>query len=233
MEVRVGVAKVPKFDYRESGDSLEVVERPRGGITAIMADAQGSGVPAKRVSRMVVSRAMAMVADGARDGAVARAVHDFLHASKDGKVLSTLTMVSVDAVSGTLVVSRNGGPAVWVSGPQGDMVLDDDCPPIGVGKMVKPSVTEIPLAGGLLAVAVTDGITSAGKRTPNAEPLDLASVARKVGPEDPETIAGAILTLAVNLDAGKPSGDMTVLALSVVPEASRPRVRRLSLWFPI
>lgn len=234
MEVRIGVAKMPKFDYRESGDSLEVVERPRGGISVVFADGQGSGVAAKRVSRMVVSKAVSLLADGARDGAVARAVHDYLHALKEGKVISTLVIISVDAASKSLVISRNGGPAVVVALPGADTVLDSQCPPIGAGKMVRPSVTQIPMEEGLVLVAATDGITSAGKRFGGGFTLQgVFETIRTTDKADTDALSDAILRQAVELDGGKPEGDMTVMALSLLADTGRPRIARLSVGFQI
>ena len=40
MEVQVAVAKIGKYATAESGDTVEVVERPQGGISAVVADGQ-------------------------------------------------------------------------------------------------------------------------------------------------------------------------------------------------
>jgi hypothetical protein len=37
MEIDLGIAKINKYAVSEGGDSIEVVERPRGGISVIMA----------------------------------------------------------------------------------------------------------------------------------------------------------------------------------------------------
>ena len=76
MEIKVGMAKTTKYAVSHSGDSAEVAERAQGGISAILADGQGSGKSAKNTSTLVVNKAVTLITDGARDGAVARAVHD-------------------------------------------------------------------------------------------------------------------------------------------------------------
>src|SRR5690242_19966532 len=96
MEIKIGVAKINKYAMSECGDSVDVTERPSGGISVVLADGQGSGKSAKITSTLVVNKAVALIADGARDGAVARAVHDYLYVVKDGKVSSTLTLLSAD-----------------------------------------------------------------------------------------------------------------------------------------
>ena len=42
MEVQIAVAKVNKYATSESGDTLEVIERPNGGLSVVLADGQTS-----------------------------------------------------------------------------------------------------------------------------------------------------------------------------------------------
>ena len=76
MEIIVAVAKISKYATSESGDTLEMIERPHGGISLVLADGQRSGKAAKRISNIVVRKAISLLADGVRDGAAARAAHD-------------------------------------------------------------------------------------------------------------------------------------------------------------
>ena len=43
LNVEIAVAKAAKYAVHESGDSVEVIERPRGGLSVVMADGQRSG----------------------------------------------------------------------------------------------------------------------------------------------------------------------------------------------
>ena len=47
MEIHAAVAKINKYATSESGDTLEIVERPNGGISIVLADGQTSGKGAK------------------------------------------------------------------------------------------------------------------------------------------------------------------------------------------
>src|SRR6184192_2803802 len=80
LDVQIAVAKTNKYATRESGDTVEVVERPHGGFSVVLADGQGSGRAAKTLSHLVTTKAVSMIKDGARDGVVARSVHDYLFA---------------------------------------------------------------------------------------------------------------------------------------------------------
>ena len=86
LEVQIAAEKINKYATSESGDTVEVVERPRGGVSIVVADGQRSGRSAKAISNIVVRKAIALLAEGVRDGAVARATHDYLHLQRGGKV---------------------------------------------------------------------------------------------------------------------------------------------------
>src|SRR5512136_2670138 len=115
MEIQIAVAKTNKYAVTESGDTLEVVERPNGGLSVVLADGQTSGRGAKAVSMMVVRKVVGLLAEGVRDGAAARAASDALFTEKKGQVISTLNIVSVDLRSGTIVLTRNNPVSVFVS----------------------------------------------------------------------------------------------------------------------
>ena len=146
MEVRVAMAKTHKYAVSESGDTLELTERPKGGFSLILADGQGSGRAAKQNSNLVVAKAVAMIGEGARDGAVARAVHDVLFAARDGRVSAELLIVSADTATDTLVISRNTACPVLVYANGEATPLPGEAGPIGVRASTKPRIDILPLA---------------------------------------------------------------------------------------
>ena len=89
MEIKVGIAKTSKYAMEVCGDTCDIVERPYGGISVIIADGQGNGVAAHHTSSWVVNKAVSLISDGARDGAVARAVHDYLYADRKSTRLNS------------------------------------------------------------------------------------------------------------------------------------------------
>jgi serine phosphatase RsbU (regulator of sigma subunit) len=233
MEIRIGIAKANKYAVAECGDSFEVAERPRGGISAILADGQGSGKAAKQTSSLVVNRAASLIAEGARDGAVARAVHDYLYALKDGRVSSNLTILSADYEAQTLLFSRNSNCPVLVKTAYGIDAYDEDVPSIGVHKHMKPLMNQVPLEVGTILVSYTDGIQAAGRKRGNA--IDSGRVLRLLGengPDDVDFMAESILEYALALDEYRPGDDMTVVVMGVSERDSNHRIHRLSVSFP-
>jgi len=233
MEVEVAAAKAPKWAMSESGDTLEMIERPRGGLSFVLVDGQRSGRAAKAISNLVARKAIAELAEGVRDGAAARAAHDYLHAYKGGKVSATLNIVSVDLDTGTLVLSRNNPCPTILVAPEGEIrLLDEPSHPIGIHPRTKPLITEVDLRPGITVVVYTDGLSHAGEH--RSGPMDLpAAVAEMVAAGwSARRMADGLLERALALESGRPRDDISVLVLQVQAKEGG-QVRCLSVRVPI
>src|SRR5574339_280204 len=229
MEVQIAVAKVNKYATSESGDTLEVVERPSGGLSVVLADGQTSGRGAKAVSQMVVRKVIGLLADGVRDGAAARAASDLLYTDKQGKVICTLNIASVDLSSGTIVLTRNNPAPVYIRRGEQIDCLEEESIPLGTSRNVRPLITELPIEPGLIIVIYTDGLIHAGKR--RGQPMDVgATISALLEDQDPspQGLADSLLAEAVSLDENRPADDISVLVLKVTPRIGD-SVRRLTV----
>ncbi len=234
LEVQTAVAKINKYASEESGDTVEVVERPQGGISVVMADGQRSGRSAKAISNIVVCKAISLLAEGVRDGAAARATHDYLQIQRGGKVSAELTIVSIDLVTQTLVISRNARCPILLR--QGDEMrwLDEPSEAVGIYRNTKPTITELSLADATTVVAFTDGVWAAGYRT--GEKIDLPHILQMtdpIGATSAQTIADAILAAALQLDQNRPHDDASVLVIKIMAATQTDNIRRLFMRFPI
>ena len=233
MEVQIAVAKINKYASSESGDTLEAVERPTGGLSVVLADGQTSGSGAKAVSMMVVRKVISLLAEGVRDGAAARAASDALFTDKKGKVISTLNIASVDLRSGTIVLTCNNPSPVFVSRGDKTDCINTGSIPLGASRDVRPVITEIEIELGLTIVVYTDGLTHAGDRRGLA--MDVCEVIQSLLEEQdpaPQELADSLLAYAVKLDDNRPTDDISVLVLKVVPRTGD-EVRRMGIRLPI
>ncbi len=207
-KIRFGVAKISKYAVKESGDTVEIVERPldtnfNGGFTAVLVDGQGSGRSAKQTSNFVASHCVELVKQGVRDGAVARAANDHLYFYKSGGVSATLNLISLDFATNSLILTRNnplplylgrwesagepttesaGGKTSSKAGELRPVVLslDEESVELGIYPQARPVVRQFDLMPGLLVVAFSDGISHAGERFNAGEPvLDVAAFTRQ------------------------------------------------------
>ncbi len=234
MDVQVGVAKVAKYAVSESGDTVELIERPNGGVSAVLVDGQRSGRSAKIISNIVARKAISLLGEGVRDGAAARAAHDYLCTHRRGQVSAELQIISVDLASRSLVISRNTHCAAYVVQGGVCRVLDAPANAIGLYPSTKPVIEEIALLPGTVAVVSSDGVAAAGSR--RGESLDVVPLLAEIlaSERNAQQIADAILARALALDEGRPVDDTSVVVVSVLDNAvEEPRVRRLSATFPL
>ncbi len=233
MEIKIAAAKVNKYAVSESGDTLEIIERPNGGLSVVLADGQTSGRGAKAVSMRVVRRVIGLLAEGVRDGAAARAASDHLYTEKKGKVSSTLNIASVDLKTKTVVLTRNNPAPTYICHGDRMDVLKTDSSPIGITRNIRPAISEIPLEPGLTIIIYTDGLTHAGKRKGQAMDIEAAIQAMlDIENPSPQEIADSLLEHAMRLDENRPADDISVVALRVTSDDGD-IVRRMSVELPI
>lgn len=234
MELQVAGAKVSKYAVRESGDTLEMIERPHGGLSFVLVDGQHTGHGAKAVSNLVARKAISLLAEGVRDGAAARAAHDYLYTQHEGKVSAELHIVSIDLVSKTIVISRNSHCPAIVGEGCNLRVLNQPSEIIGVHRRMKPTIAELPIEDHMTVIVFTDGVLDAGVRYGPSFDVT-AFVQAQLCDENisAQSLADAILARAVELDRGRPGDDTSVLVVRVVPRMETDSARRISLRFPI
>lgn len=233
MEIQIGVAKINKYASSESGDTLEVIERPHGGLSVVLADGQRSGKSAKLISNMVVRKVIQLLAEGVRDGAAARAASDYLYTQRGGKVQSTLNIMSIDLVSNTLVITRNNPVPMLIIRDSIITVLDEECKAVGIYRKTRPIIEEITLTPGLTVIAYTDGMIHAGDR--KGQRIDFETSMQELLINDPSSqeIADTLIQEAIYLDENRPTDDISVVVLRVLEKQTDDLIRRMSVRLPI
>ncbi len=254
LKIQFGVAKLNKYASRESGDTLEIVERPTGvgGFTAVLVDGQGSGRSAKSLSNFVAGHCLTLLKQGVRDGVVARAANQQLYNHKNGQVSATLNLLTVDFTTQTLVITRNNPEPVYLFGlPQDQpppaepaiipaataslLALNETAVPLGLYPRTRPVIQEFPLTPGLVAVAFSDGLSGAGDRY--GEKVDLVAFLHQRLVRPPyaaQPLADELLELALVADHRRPQDDMCVVVLTTEPleaEDGAPIPRRMAVEF--
>ena len=232
MELQIGVAKINKYASSESGDTLEVVERPNGGLSVVLADGQRSGKSAKRISNMVVRKVVSLLAEGVRDGPTARAASDYLYSMRGGKVLSTLNILTIDLETSSIVISRNNPSPIYYIKNKKKNILDETSQPVGIYRSTKPIITELPLQAGLSIVAFTDGLVTAGHRKSTS--INILQELEHCTEQSfsAQKIADHLISIALDLDDNRPIDDVSIVVLQVIPNRGD-TVRRMTVNLPI
>ncbi len=230
--VEVAWSKMPKGGLGQSGDSIELVERPLGGLSLILADGQGSGPAARRISRMVAMKAVQLIADGSRDGAVARAVQDMLYTAREGRVTATLALLTADWHTRTIVVARNAPCPVLVRQEEHVFRLEGGAEVIGTYRKTRPAMTELPWTSGTVLLTYSDGLMQAGRRYGRS--IDWAPWEERLKSlpvEELGRLVDDLMEHALDLDGGRPHDDVSIMALGVRGE-DESALRRLYASIP-
>ena len=109
--------------------------------------------------------------------------------------------------------------------------LNADAEAIGIYKRTRPQIEELPLRPGLTVVAFSDGVWTAGRR--HGGQLDVLDLLHRF----PQTLgarayADELLAHALQQEQGRPSDDLTVVALHVA-SVETDNVRRMQMSLPV
>jgi serine phosphatase RsbU (regulator of sigma subunit) len=232
--ITVGVSKTQKYATRESGDTAEIIERPDGGLSVVLIDGQGSGRTAKTLSLLLSGRASALIRDGVRDGAVARALNDFLLSFRRGQVSATFDLISVDLAEQEIVLTRQGGPVAVVRHSSGVERVRTAPQPLGRYRFARPEIWQYPIETGVEVFVTSDGIAQAGVRHGLGK-FDVAAFVEEQIPAGtpPTDAADRVLAEAIRRDRNRPGDDSTVVVLAIHPEEGGVAIRRAAASLPL
>jgi serine phosphatase RsbU (regulator of sigma subunit) len=233
LEIQLGAATVAKYAAGVSGDTFEMIERPHGGLSTVLVDGQRSGRPARIISNIVARKAVSLLGEGVRDGAAARAVHDYLRTHRGGQVSAELQMISVDLATRTLVVSRNARCPSYIWSGVTLQVLADDSEPIGIHSYTKPHIVEIPVTPWCYVIQCSDGLTLALESAAPEERLAPTILRLLADRPAAQWLADTLLDVALGVESGRPRDDTSVVVVAIIPDTMCDGIRRLSARFPI
>jgi serine phosphatase RsbU (regulator of sigma subunit) len=198
----------------------------------VLVDGQTSGRSAKAISNLVARKAIQLLGEGVRDGAAARAAHDYLYTFRGGKVSATLNILSVDTRTRTIVISRNNEAPVLVrTAAEGFYRIDAESRAVGVHRNTKPVIAEVPIEVGTIVVAFTDGLRHAGSLSGKGrsyDPYTAFQVMVVAGQCEAAAICDRLLAEAMAMDDNRPRDDISVIAISVLDSPDGDEVRRQS-----
>lgn len=234
LTIDLAIAKTNKHASRDSGDAAEVIERPGGGFSVVLADGQGSGRSARTLGHFVCARAVSLLNEGVRDGATARGVNDALLALRHGQVSATLDILSVDLRDGTLLATRFAETPLLVDADGAPAIVPCASGPAGRYALARPASWRWPLAVGLRVVACSDGVFAAGQ-LPGGEPVDVpACIAGFERGAAARAVADGLLAAALAADRERPADDQTVVVVQIGDHQPAPNlIRRVSVEVPL
>lgn len=229
MELKIAIAKVDRHGSSTSGDTVEVTERPNGGISVVLADGQKDQIDQKSISTMVSHRVIEYISQGMRDSAAIRSASNNIFAEYQAQVQAHVNVISVDFQSNTILISRNNPIPVFLITEDIVDCLANECEPIGWRADISPSIVELPITPGMAIVIFSDGVFNAG-REEQENPEICTIIEALVEEQEPSAreMADFLLNRSIRLDEGRPKDDMSVIVLLISPQETD-RVRRMNV----
>ncbi len=229
MELQIGVAKVDKYGESHSGDTVEVIERPNGGISIVLADGQKNHHSNKSISTMVSHRIIGHITEGLRDGLAIRAAAQAIYNEHQGAVTANLNVLSADLQTNTILISRNNPMPIFLITEGKVDCSNTESAPIGESADIIPTIIELPIRSRLAVVIFTDGVHEAGRD--DSQDGDTCTIIEAlIEEQEPsaQEIAEGVLKQAIRLDDGRPKDDMSVVVLNIAPQ-SGDQIRRMNI----
>jgi len=229
MEIKIAVVKVDKYHNGSSGDTVETIERPNGGISIILADGRINNSHDKGISTMVSHKVLYEISQGVRDSAAIRQTSNSIFEEHKASVQANLNLISVDSQTNTIIISRNNPVPMFLVTEEVADCLSSASEPIG-GKMdIRPTIIELPINPGTAVVVLSDGVYNAGSG--NRQYLEISTALEALFEDQEPTaqeVAEHLLNRALRLDEGRPEDDMSIIVLLVSPQSSD-KIRRMNI----
>jgi hypothetical protein len=233
MEIEVAISKISKMGNSESGDTIEIVERPNGGLSIVMAEVVSKVADKKAISSAIVRKVIAWIGEGIRDGAAARAASDFLFTEHKGQLSACLNIISFDRQTDTIVVTRNNPTPVFIYQDDELNCLSGQSQCIGNSMNIRPVISEIPLIPNTLLVLYSTGVEQSEKNM--EQDFDICMIIRSLLEDQEPTaveIANTLLTDSIRMNQSSPKEDMSVVAARI-SHNEESRIRKMSVNYPL
>lgn len=233
MEIQAAIAKIDRYSSNEEGNKVEIIERPNGGISIVLAEGKLSGSRSKGVTMKAVHAVLNLIAEGVPDGASSRVVLQRIRDEHRETADVKLSILSCDLLSKSIVITKNNSVPVLIyeDGESRFLLLDED----EESHLYDPIVYQFELRLGQTFFLITEGVRNAGAFNDNR--IDLRTALSSIFDEESDEIgvqdvADYLLKQAIGHDSGRPRDDMTVVVLKVSP-ATLKDIRREYVCFPI
>ncbi len=233
MEIQAAIAKIERHSSTEEGNKVEIIERPNGGISIVMAEGTLSGSRSKGVTMKAVHAVLNLIAEGVPDGASSRVVLQRIRDEHRDVADVKITIISCDLQTKTIVITKNNNVPVLIYevGESRFLPLEED----EESHRYDPVVYQFEFQLGQTFILITEGVQNAGDYYENK--IELLTALGSIFDDDNDEpvvqdVADNLLQQAIAYDNGRPRDDMTVVVLRVSPVTLRD-IRREYVCFPI
>ena len=212
--ITTGVARMPKYGSRVSGDSFSFMEGISGKYTLALSDGMGTGHSAAAQSKAAVDMLESLLESGFDKDMAVSLINSVLVLKSDEDSTCTMDIAMIDLTSGEVEFIKIGAAPTFIKRDSRVEVIRSASLPAGILPGVDAELSRKIMDAGDMIIMVTDGVTDA---MAGDEPGDrsLLKHIRQLESLNPQLVAESILDEAVRRCDGQPYDDMTVLVAKV------------------
>lgn len=214
LKLTTGIAKLPKFGSRVSGDSFTFMNSGNGKYTLALSDGMGTGHSALTQSKATIGMLESFLESGFDKGMAVSLINSVLVLKSDEDNTSTIDVAVVDLHNGEAEFVKIGAAPTFIKKKSGVEVIKSVSLPAGILPGIDTELAKRSVEGGDMIIMVTDGIIDSMTAD---EPGDkqLVKLIQQLESLNPQQVADSLLESAGGRCNGKPCDDLTVLVAKV------------------
>ncbi len=214
LKLTTGVARMPKYGSKVSGDSFTFMDSGKGKYTLALSDGMGSGYGASVQSRATVDMLENFLESGFDKEMAVSLINSVLVLRADEENTCTIDISMVDLFSGEVEFIKIGAAPTYIKRDSRVETVRSATLPAGILPGLDAELARKEVDSGDMIIMVTDGVVDS---MAGDEPGDkvLMKYIQQLDSLNPQQVAGSILDEAARHCDNKPFDDLTVMVAKV------------------
>ncbi len=214
LKLTTGVARMPKYGSKVSGDSFTFMDSGNGKYTLALSDGMGTGYGASAQSKATVSMLENFLESGFDKEMAVDLINSVLVLRSDEENTCTIDMSIIDLFSGEVEFIKIGAAPTFIKRNSRVETIKAATLPAGILPGLDAELARKNVEGGDMIIMVTDGVVDSMTGDESGDRA-LMNYIQQLESQNPQQVAGSILDEAVRHCDNKPFDDLTVMAAKV------------------
>ncbi|NLK86701.1 MAG: stage II sporulation protein E [Clostridiaceae bacterium] len=214
LKLTTGIARIPKYGSKVSGDSFTFLESGNGKYTLALSDGMGSGYGASAQSKATVGMLENFLESGFDKEMAVSLINSVLVLRSDEDNTCTIDISMVDLFSGEVEFIKIGAAPTYIKRSSRVETVRAATLPAGILPGLDAELARKDVDSGDMIIMVTDGVVDSMTGDEPGEKA-LMKYIQQLDSLNPQQVAASILDEAVRRCDGKPFDDLTVMAAKV------------------
>lgn len=213
-QVQTGVASTSKEGGIPCGDSYTTLDVGNGKYAVAVSDGMGNGERAMQESSAAIRLLQQLLKAGFDEQVAIKSVNSVLLLRSKEEIFTTMDLALIDLFTAKTEFLKIGSVPSFIKRAGHVMSITGQNVPIGILQDIDIQTVEADLEDGDLLILMSDGIYDAPKHVLDKEDW-LKRQIERMETDDPQVMSDMLLELAVRVNQGKITDDMTVMVARI------------------